>query len=150
MYAIRSYYAAGIDPGKRGQIRTDIQRQAMDGDPFFNGDAHTADFPLPDPETVVLRIPSGLYTKLPGRSHHDSLKTVDKVGHPDPGRITSYNVCYTKLLRNYQVTSATIWNATPRDDMGQRGPIEEALIGVPVPDVDNPVNVGRLIRAYDP
>ena len=28
--------------------------------------------------------------------------------------------------------------------------IEEALIGVPVPDVDNPVNVGRLIRAYDP
>ncbi|MCA1794949.1 MAG: nickel-dependent hydrogenase large subunit [Desulfobacteraceae bacterium] len=53
-------------------------------------------------------------------------------------------------IANYQVTSATIWNANPRDDMGQRGPIEEALIGVPVPDVANPVNVGRLIRSFDP
>ncbi len=54
------------------------------------------------------------------------------------------------VIDNYQVTSATIWNANPRDDMGQRGPIEEALIGVPVPDPENPVNVGRLIRSFDP
>lgn len=53
-------------------------------------------------------------------------------------------------IDNYQVTSATIWNANPRDDMGQRGPMEEALIGVPVPDPENPVNVGRLIRSFDP
>jgi hydrogenase large subunit len=53
-------------------------------------------------------------------------------------------------INNYQVVSATIWNANPRDDMGQRGPIEEALIGVPVEDINNPVNVGRLIRSFDP
>ncbi|MFA6809897.1 MAG: NiFeSe hydrogenase large subunit HysA [Desulfoplanes sp.] len=53
-------------------------------------------------------------------------------------------------ISNYQIVSATLWNANPMDDMGQRGPIEECLIGIPVPDVKNPVNVGRLIRAFDP
>jgi hydrogenase large subunit len=55
-----------------------------------------------------------------------------------------------KKIANYQIVSATLWNACPRDDMGQRGPIEEALIGVEVKDVKNPVNVGRLVRSYDP
>lgn len=51
---------------------------------------------------------------------------------------------------NYQILPATLWNCCPRDDMGQRGPVEEALIGVPVPDASSPVNVGRVIRAFDP
>ncbi len=66
------------------------------------------------------------------------------------GALLHYIDIKDQKIANYQVTSATIWNANPRDDMGQRGPIEEALIGVPVPDVDNPVNVGRLIRSFDP
>ncbi len=66
------------------------------------------------------------------------------------GALLHYVNIKDQKIANYQVTSATIWNANPRDDMGQRGPIEEALIGVPVPDAENPVNVGRLIRAYDP
>ncbi len=66
------------------------------------------------------------------------------------GALLHYVNIKDKKIFNYQVTSATIWNANPRDDMGQRGPIEESLIGVPVPDVENPVNVGRLIRSYDP
>ncbi len=66
------------------------------------------------------------------------------------GALLHYVDIKDSVISNYQVTSATIWNANPRDDMGQRGPIEEALIGVPVPDINNPVNVGRLIRAYDP
>ncbi len=66
------------------------------------------------------------------------------------GALLHYVDIKDQKIANYQVTSATIWNANPRDDMGQRGPIEEALIGVPVPDAANPVNVGRLIRAFDP
>lgn len=53
-------------------------------------------------------------------------------------------------IENYQILPATLWNCCPRDDMGQRGPVEQALIGVPVPDGTSPVNVGRLIRAFDP
>jgi hydrogenase large subunit len=66
------------------------------------------------------------------------------------GALLHYIDIKDQKIANYQVTSATIWNANPRDDMGVRGPIEEALIGVPVPDVENPVNVGRLIRSFDP
>lgn len=66
------------------------------------------------------------------------------------GALLHYVDIKDQKIANYQVTSATIWNANPRDDMGQRGPIEEALIGVPVPDAANPVNVGRLIRSFDP
>ena len=66
------------------------------------------------------------------------------------GALLHYVDIKDQKIANYQVTSATIWNANPMDDMGQRGPMEQALIGVPVPDPENPVNVGRLIRSFDP
>jgi len=66
------------------------------------------------------------------------------------GALLHYIDVKDKKISNYQIVSATLWNANPMDDMGQRGPIEECLIGVSVPDVKNPVNVGRLIRAFDP
>ena len=53
-------------------------------------------------------------------------------------------------IERYAVLAASMWNFSPRDAAGQRGPVEEALIGVPVPDPDSPVNVGRVIRAFDP
>ncbi len=55
-----------------------------------------------------------------------------------------------KRISNYQAVPATIWNASPRDAKGIRGPIEEALIGTPVPDAKNPNNLVRVIRSFDP
>ncbi len=55
-----------------------------------------------------------------------------------------------KKVRRYQMVVPTTWNASPRDNRGQRGPIEEALVGAPVPDPDNPLNVVRIIRSFDP
>ncbi len=55
-----------------------------------------------------------------------------------------------KKTENYQAVVPTTWNASPRDKDGVRGPIETALIGVPVPDVDNPINVARCVRSFDP
>lgn len=66
------------------------------------------------------------------------------------GSLLHYLKIKDKKIDNYQVVSATLWNCNPKDDMGQRGPVEQALIGVPVPDIKNPVNVGRLVRAFDP
>lgn len=51
---------------------------------------------------------------------------------------------------NYQMVVPTTWNFSPRDDKGVRGPLEQALIGVPVPDLENPVNIVRVVRSYDP
>ncbi len=53
-------------------------------------------------------------------------------------------------IENYQLVVASTWNFGPRDDKGQRGPVEEALIGTPVPDPKNPNNIVRVIRSFDP
>jgi Ni,Fe-hydrogenase I large subunit len=53
-------------------------------------------------------------------------------------------------IKNYQLVVPTTWNASPRDEKGVRGQYEQSLIGVPVPDADNPLNVVRVIRSFDP
>ena len=35
-------------------------------------------------------------------------------------------------IKNYQIVAPTTWNVGPRDSKGNRGPIEEALIGTPI------------------
>jgi hydrogenase large subunit len=53
-------------------------------------------------------------------------------------------------IKNYQMVVPSTWNAGPRDENGVKGPYEQALIGAPVPDLDNPINVVRIIRSFDP
>lgn len=53
-------------------------------------------------------------------------------------------------IENYQMVVPTTWNFSSRDDKGVRGPVEQALIGVPVPDSENPINIVRVIRSLDP
>lgn len=66
------------------------------------------------------------------------------------GALCHYMRVKNGVIDDYAVVAASMWNCSPRDDAGKRGAVEEALIGVPVPEVDSPVNVGRVIRAYDP
>lgn len=53
-------------------------------------------------------------------------------------------------IANYQMVVPTTWNGGPRDDKGVRGPMEEALIGTPVANLDQPVEVVRVVRSFDP
>lgn len=55
-----------------------------------------------------------------------------------------------KKTKQYQMIVPSTWNASPIDEKGQHGPYEEALIGAPVPDPENPLNVVRIIRSFDP
>jgi uptake hydrogenase large subunit len=52
-------------------------------------------------------------------------------------------------IRNYQIIAPTTWNVGPRDTTGARGPIEEALIGTPIADPRDPVEVGHVCRSFD-
>jgi uptake hydrogenase large subunit len=47
------------------------------------------------------------------------------------------------------VIAATTWNVGPRDKDGIRGPIEQALIGTPIEDSSDPVEVGHVARSFD-
>ena len=55
-----------------------------------------------------------------------------------------------KKISNYQCVVPTTWNCSPRDDRGVPGPVEQALIGIPVADPENPIEVARVVRSFDP
>lgn len=52
-------------------------------------------------------------------------------------------------IHNYQVIAPTTWNVGPRDADARRGPIEEALIGTPIANPADPVEVGHVARSFD-
>ncbi|HDN97680.1 MAG TPA: nickel-dependent hydrogenase large subunit [bacterium] len=53
-------------------------------------------------------------------------------------------------ISHYQVISPTTWNASPKDENGNNGPIEQAIIGTKVKDEENPVEILRIVRSFDP
>lgn len=53
-------------------------------------------------------------------------------------------------IENYQVIAPTTWNASPKDSNGQRGPYEEALIGIQLEDPSKPLEVLRVLHSFDP
>ena len=59
------------------------------------------------------------------------------------------DIADSKIAR-YQVVTPTNWNASPRDDSGQLGPIEQALVGTPVADIDQPIEALRVVHSFDP
>ena len=50
----------------------------------------------------------------------------------------------------YQIVDASTWNASPRDEQGRRGALEEALVGTPLSDPDRPLEILRTVHAFDP
>lgn len=53
-------------------------------------------------------------------------------------------------IERYQAVVPTTWNASPRDKSGQPGALEQALIGLPVADPENPLAVVRAVHSFDP
>jgi hydrogenase large subunit len=53
-------------------------------------------------------------------------------------------------IENYQLVVPSTWNGSPRDAQGRRGAWEEALIGTPVGDPEQPVEILRTIHSFDP
>ena len=53
-------------------------------------------------------------------------------------------------IKNYQVIAPTTWNASPKDSKDQRGPYEEALIGIKLHDPSQPLEVLKVLHSFDP
>ena len=73
----------------------------------------------------------GMWEAPRGALYHDE--------HVDNGRITGY-----------QIIIPTTWNIAPRNAEGVRGPMEQALIGTPVNNVDAPINALLTVHSFDP
>jgi hydrogenase large subunit len=55
-----------------------------------------------------------------------------------------------KKISHYQVVTPTCWNASPKDDQKVAGPMEQALIGTPIMNADQPIEALRVIHSFDP
>ncbi len=53
-------------------------------------------------------------------------------------------------IENYQLVVPTTWNGSPRDARQQRSSFEQALIGTPVANLEQPVEILRTIHSFDP
>jgi hydrogenase large subunit len=53
-------------------------------------------------------------------------------------------------LENYQAIVPTTWNASPRDPEGNIGAYEAALLGTPMADPGQPLEILRTIHSFDP
>jgi hydrogenase large subunit len=55
-----------------------------------------------------------------------------------------------RKISRYQIITPTCWNASPMDDHGKLGPVEQALVGTPVQNEAQPIEVLRVIHSFDP
>ena len=55
-----------------------------------------------------------------------------------------------KKIANYQYVVPSTWNLGPRDVKGKLSPVEEALIGTPVADPKQPLEIIRTVHSFDP
>jgi len=53
-------------------------------------------------------------------------------------------------IDNYQLVVPTTWNGSPRDANGKHSSFEAALIGTPVANIEQPVEILRTIHSFDP
>lgn len=65
------------------------------------------------------------------------------------GALQDWIVIENGKIANYQVITPTAWNIGPRDAQGTLGPIEQALIGTPIQDMNDPVELGHVARSFD-
>ncbi|MBI2513029.1 MAG: nickel-dependent hydrogenase large subunit [Opitutae bacterium] len=66
------------------------------------------------------------------------------------GALAHWIVIGDQKIANYQLVVPSTWNASPRDGKGQRSAYEASLIGTPVHDVNQPLEIIRTIHSFDP
>ena len=66
------------------------------------------------------------------------------------GALAHWIVIRDQKIDNYQLVVPSTWNASPRDAQGQRSAYEASLVGTPIANPDQPVEVLRTIHSFDP
>jgi hydrogenase large subunit len=66
------------------------------------------------------------------------------------GGLAHWIVIKDGKVANYQMVVPTTWNASPRDPKGQLSAYESTLVGTPIADPKNPVEIIRTIHSFDP
>jgi hydrogenase large subunit len=66
------------------------------------------------------------------------------------GALSHWIVIKDGKIDNYQLVVPSTWNASPRDATGQMSAYESSLVGTPVAQTDQPLEILRTIHSFDP
>jgi hydrogenase large subunit len=66
------------------------------------------------------------------------------------GVLSHWIVIKNGKIDNYQAVVPSTWNAGPRDDKNRMGPYEASLVGNPVANPEQPLEVLRTVHSFDP
>lgn len=66
------------------------------------------------------------------------------------GSLAHFVSIENKVIKNYDIITPTGWNLSPMDENGVHGAGEMSLINSKIDDIDNPIELGRIIRSFDP
>lgn len=53
-------------------------------------------------------------------------------------------------IERYNIITPSSWNCSPMDSNGIKGVVEQALIGTEIQNIEEPVEIGRIVRSFDP
>jgi hydrogenase large subunit len=96
------------------------------------GDSATANTTLWDPATWPKEARGAGFTEAPR------------------GALGHWIVIKDGKIDNYQAVVPTTWNGSPRDEKGQIGAFEAALMNTPVAKADQPLEILRTLHSFDP
>ncbi|RHJ95175.1 nickel-dependent hydrogenase large subunit [Parabacteroides bouchesdurhonensis] len=66
------------------------------------------------------------------------------------GALAHFAVIENNRIKNYQMVVPTTWNASPRDENGVLSAYESSLLGTPVYNPNQPLEILRTIHSFDP
>ena len=97
-------------------------------------------------ENIIKNIKEATYIKP------QILKNARGVGlsHAARGALGHWIEIENYKIKRYQIIAPTTWNGSPMDKFKQQGPWEKALIGTEIKDIENPIEMGHIIRSFDP
>ncbi|NRY63988.1 nickel-dependent hydrogenase large subunit [Clostridium beijerinckii] len=54
------------------------------------------------------------------------------------------------VINHYNIITPTVWHLSPKDESNLPGTIEGALIGTKLNNIREPIEIGRIVRSFDP
>lgn len=101
---------------------------------------------------IIELLLSNLQANAPMQSAHTLPENASGAGLIDTtrGALGHWLEISGRLISRYQIITPSVWNLSSMTKDGKHGPVEEALIGTYVPDSDAPVELGRIVRSFDP
>ncbi len=129
--------SAGIKPDQLNSVLGRHLSRAILG-------AVIADFLLEESERITPEAPTMADLEIPASGEGFGMTEASR------GALLHYIRIENYKIDKYECVVPTTWNCSPRDDKGNPGALESALIGTRVKDPETQMEAVRIVHSFDP